>query len=589
MSDGFLQRYSEELSALRRRAARFAAAHPKIAGRLRLSGDTADDPHVERIVQSFAFVAARVRQKLDDEFPELTGSLLETLYPHYLAPVPSMFMARLSPNAGLDGVFTVPRHSNVACAPFEDERCRFMSAQAVALAPVELTEAKLTDQPFAAPLAPHLKAASCLRLSLRSRSASAGMGELGLKSLRFHIAAPWREAVMLHELLLNQTLGIALARHADDPAPIFLDRARLTPAGFAEEEGVLPYPDSSFTGYRLLTEFFVLPQKFLSFDIGGLEAWAGKELEIFLYLRQPAGPLERAVSSASFALNTTPLVNLFPQKAEPVVVDGRRVEYTLVPDARRHGTREVYSITDVVLRDRHGQQVPVGPAFHGVGSDTVAWQIRRSFDALDRTSDVSLAFVDRAGTRVPGDLVASVETLCLNRDLPERMPFGGGHPRLEMLDASAVVGGVEALTAPTRVVRFDEDEERRWRLISHLNLNHLSLLGGNGTALKEMLRLYVRPDRRDSNLMIDAIAGLESSAATARIGSGGMVPGTDIRLAFDADRIDRGTAYLFGSVLDRFFGLYTSINSFTRLTVTLTGHDAPVAAFPARLAERPLL
>ncbi|MCO6051760.1 type VI secretion system baseplate subunit TssF [Mesorhizobium sp. RP14(2022)] len=590
MASGFLARYSEELTALRRRAARFAQAHPKVASRLRLSDEAADDPHVERLVQSFAFVAARVRQKLDDEFPELTGSLMETLYPHYLAPIPSMMTVRLSPVAGLDAVQTVSRHTEISTETIENERCRFRTTQDVRLAPVALTAAKLGGQPIEAPLAPQLKAAAVLRLSLRPTGPGGSIGASKLSSLRLHLAGAWREATALHELIANHTVGIALARHADDTEPVFLSPDRIVPAGFEAEEGMLPYPASSFMGYRLLGEFFALPQKFLFFDIEGLSAWKHDTLDIFIYLDRADGALERSVAAENFVLNATPVVNLFAQRAEPVVVDGTRTEHALVPDARRHRTREVHSVVGVTLTDREGAKEKAPHFFEGANSEALAWQLRRAFDPLDKSSDVSIAFVERFGAASQRtDLVASIDTVCLNRDLPERLPFGGGHPRLELVDPSASVSRVEALSAPTPAMRFDEDEERRWRLVSHLNLNHLSLTDGNGAALKEMLRLYVLRDRREQNLMIDAIAGLSSRPAMARVSGGGMVPGTDVTLVFDPAQIDRGAAYLFASVLDRFFGLYTSINSFTRMTALMRGQDEPVARFPARIAERRLV
>jgi type VI secretion system protein ImpG len=585
VADGFLQRYAEELGALRKRASRFASAHPKIAGRLRISGEQVDDPHVERLLQGFAFASARVRQKLDDEFPELTGSLLETLYPHYLAPVPSMMMVRLHPVAGLESIQRVARHTEIAAEPVEDERCRFRLTQAIDLAPVRVAEADLRGQPIEAPLAPRWSAAACLRLKLGTLAPVPSVAALGLRRLAFHIQAPLREASALHELLCNHTLGVALARHSGDREPVFLPSSSLRAGGFETDEAMLPYPPSSFAGYRILSEFFALPQKFLFVELTGLERWSGETLEVFVYLDRTDPALERLVSVETFALNAAPAVNLFRQRAEPIVVDGRRTEYALVPDARRHQTREVYGVESVTLTDRSGVRLAAPRFFEGSSPDAPAWQLRRRFDPLDNTSDVTIAFAGDGDD----ELVAGIETLCLNRDLPERLPFGGGHPHLVPVDAQAAIGRIEALSAPTGALRFAGDEDRQWRLLSHLNLNHLSLTGGDGSALKEMLRLYVRPERREANLLIDAIVGVSSRSTHSRVGSGGMVPGTDVTLVFEPGLIDRGAAYLFASVIDRFLGLYATINSFTRLRAEMRGQDEPVALFPARLAERPLL
>lgn len=589
MAEGFLQRYSQELSALRRRAARFAAAHPKIAGRLRLSAETADDPHVERLVQSFAFVTARVRQKLDDEFPELTGGLLETLYPHYLAPIPAMMLLGFTPAAGLQSLQRIARHTEIECEAVENENCRFRTTQELVLAPLTLTAVRLQSQPIEAPLAPRLKAAACLRLSLRPHEGVA-LDKLGLSTLRFQILAPWRDATALYELVHNHACGIALARHADDPQALFLPASQIKPVGFAPEEGMLPYPATSFAGYRLLSEFFALPQKFLAFEIGGLATWAGETLEIFIYLDQPLPALERQLGAESLAINTVPAINLFCDRTEPISLDGTRTEYTLVPDARQHATREVHSVTQVHLSDGAGYSARAAPFFAGRGESGVTWQLQRHFDPLDGSSEASIALIDRVPVReARGKLTASLETLVLNRDLPARLPYGGGRPQMTLVNRIDAVTTVSALSAPTPVLRFADDEERHWRLASHLNLNHLSLLGGDGAALKEMLRLYVQSDRRDINLLIDAIVGLDSRAAMARVGGGAMVPGSEIDLTFDPGRIEPGSAYLFAMVLDRFFGLYGSINSFTRLRVTMKGQDEPLADFPARYAERPLL
>ncbi|NTJ11376.1 type VI secretion system baseplate subunit TssF [Rhizobium lusitanum] len=593
MADGFLQRYNDELAAIRRRAARFADAFPKIAGRLRLTGEVADDPHVERLIQSFAYSAARVRQKLDDEFPELTDGLLETLYPHYLAPLPSMSIVRFAPSNTLASVQTVPRHTEIFAEPIGGESCRFRTTQDTEVAPIEIVSASLAGHPISAPPSPHAGAAGCLRLSIRARDTNKPLSEIGLDRLRLHIGSSWQQAVAIHELLVNHTLGIALAHHADDRAPVMLPARALRPVGFEPDEAILPYPASSFAGYRLLTEFFALPQKFLFIDIVGLKAWQGETLEIFIYLDETSAKLERTISARDFVLNATPVVNLFRQTCEPIALDGTRTEYRVLPDARRQKTREIYAIDRVLVSGRAGEEEECQPFFgRGLkgGASSLSWQCVRRFDADDGTSDMEIAFVDRAHRPSgPVDKIASIDALCLNRELPEQLPFGGGHPYLQLASGSEAVGAVEALMAPTPSVRMNEQQGRNWRLMSHLQLNHLSIFNNDGAALKDIFSLYAFRDSRETRQLADALVRIEAKSSITRLGSGGMVPGTDIRLEFDPAAIDRPSAYLFGSVLDRFFGLYTSINSFTRLSISLKGQSKPIAVWPARAAERPLL
>jgi type VI secretion system protein ImpG len=594
MADGFLQRYNEELGALRRRASRFADAFPKIAGRLRMTAEVADDPHVERLIQSFAYSAARVRQKLDDEFPELSDGLLETLYPHYLAPLPSMSIVRFTPSETLASVQTIQRHTEILAEPIAGEACRFRTTQDVNILPIDIAAATLMGQPIHAPLSPYPGTAGCLRLSIRARSSRTNdLSETGLRRLRLHIASPWQQATALYELLANHTLGISLAKHADDQAPVFLPASSLKPVGFEVEEAMLPYPSASFTGYRLLTEFFALPQKFLFLDIDGLEVWHGETLELFIYLNETDARLERATSQRDFALNATPVVNLFRQLCEPVVIDGTRTEYRLLPDARRQRTREIYAVERVLLTGHQGQEDFAQPFFgrrQKGGPASHYWQISRRFDPDDGTSDIDIAFIDRMhGPLAATETVASVDTVCLNRDLPEQLPFGGGHPHLQLTAGSDAVAHVEALLPPTPSVRMNHHDGRHWRLMSHLMLNHLSLFEHEGTALKDILSLYAFRDTPETKQLVEALVRVEARNSTARLGNGGMVPGTDVRLEFDPAAIDRASAFLFGSVLDRFLGLYTSLNSFTRLSVFMKGQSKAIATWPARAAERPLL
>ncbi|PVE52379.1 type VI secretion system baseplate subunit TssF [Rhizobium rhizogenes] len=594
MADGFLDKYNDELYALRKRASRFAAAFPKIAGRLRMTGDVADDPHVERLIQSFAYSAARVRQKLDDEFPELSDSLLETLYPHYLAPLPSMSVVQFEPGATLATVQRLARHSEILAEPINGESCRFRTTQDVEITPLAISGATLSGQPIDAPFSTaSAGAASCLRISLRTTSPRPStFQEMGLAKLQLFISSAWQQATALYELLANNCVGMALARHADDPQAVFLPANNLKPSGFARDQAMLPYPPNSFDGYRLLTEFFALPQKFLFIDIDGLDRWPGGDCELYIYLNTADARLERMVSAKDLVLNASPVINLFQQSCEPLSLDGTRTEYRLLPDARRQRTREIYSVENVQLTTRDGQVEKTSPFFGRTqksNGSNVFWQTYRRFDEDDASSDTDIAFVDeKRGPLGPIDIVASVDTLCINRELPSQLPFGGGHPYLQLSAGNEAVRSINALMPPTPAIRMNERTAREWRLISHLLLNHLSLFDNGGAPLKDILSLYAFRDSPETRQLVDSISNVEAQNSHARLGSA-MVPGTDVTVEFDPSLIDRAAAYVFANVLNHFFGLYTSINSFTRLTVTMRGHSEPIARWPARAADRPLL
>src|SRR4051812_11631460 len=271
MSDDLLPYYNRELSYIRRHAGRFAEAHPKVAARLRLGPDGSEDPHVERLLQGFAYLTARVRHKLDDEFPEITQALLGVLYPHYLAPIPSFAVVQLDLHEGQNEITagaTVARGQGIETDPIQGEPCRFRTAYPVTLFPIDVRVGNLASAPFTAPPTPRAGSAlSVLRIALGCRSPGLRFADLGLKKLRFFLRGQPQHTQRLYELLFNHAVEVAIAARPDDKTATTLDPAAVKPVGFDRDDGLLPYPARSFVGYRLLTEFFTFPQKFLFFEI----------------------------------------------------------------------------------------------------------------------------------------------------------------------------------------------------------------------------------------------------------------------------------------------------------------------------------
>ncbi len=604
MSDQLLPLYDQELAYLRNLAGDFANAHPKIAGRLRLSEDAVDDPHVARMIEAFALIAARIRQKLDDEFPELTASMLGALYPHLLAPFPSAAIACFAPLEDLDGSYRVARHTPLEMEPVDGEACRYRTTQEVELWPIAVRAATIGVRPLVAPAGPFTEHAACsLRVVLECLAPEQSFAELGVDRLRFFLRGLPQHSASLYELLCNDLLGVAVADHVDDANALFLGPQAVSPVGFAPEQALLPYSPRSFAGYRLLGEYFGFPTKFLFVDVSGISGktlrGAGRTIELFFYFRRAAPGLERQVDAETMALGCTPVVNLFRQRAEPVTLTHEAAEYTVVPDSRRHATREVYAVETVTLSEAGRQNRSVHPFFasHHAADPAAATLYyttqRRRLNEGDDSTDVTLSIVDgELGPNSPTDGTITIETTCLNRDLPRQLPYGGSRPRLSMVEGAAEVTSVRCITPPTPTLRPSHARRAAWRLISQLSLNHLSLTDDaqGADALREILRLHDVRDVPETRAAVEAIRGVSSRRGTARLpDSGALCRGVDVALELNATRLEGSGAYLFASVLDRFLGLYTSINSFSRLTVWLQGRGEPLHTFPARAGDRPLL
>ena len=605
MVDELLPYYDRELRYIRRLAAEFAEAHPNVAKQLRLTADAVEDPYVARLIEGFAYLNARIRHKLDDDFPELTDALLEVLYPHYLNPTPSMAIVQFKAKSDLASVYKVPPGTTMESEAVSGDRCRFRTAYPVELWPIDLTAASLTGRPLVAPANPKAsRAVATLRLTLRTLGDELTFSELGLDRIRVFLRGQPGVTQALYELILNNCISIALAESAADPNAIILPPDRIKPVGFERDDGLLPYPARSFLGYRLLTEYFSFPEKFLFFDLTDLQARllldCGKTLEVFLYLDRSSTELERSLAAENFALGCTPMVNLYEQRAEPIQLTQTVSEYRVVPDVRRQQTTEVYSIDRVTATAPDGTKhefLPFYSVKHATDArrQTTFWHANRRRSAVDGATEVFLSLVDLDfQPAAPADWIVSVETTCLNRDLPARLPYGGGHPRLQLGEASAAIDEITCLTAPTATLRTPQRQGGRWRLLSHLNLNHLSLTDDElgVEALREILRLYDFRDSAETRAMIDSILGLRTRRGAARAPNqdmGAFCRGIDVEILFDQARYAGGGVFLLAMILERFVALYCSINAFTRLTARVQGRSEVLRRWAPRAGEQIIL
>ncbi|HEY6981164.1 type VI secretion system baseplate subunit TssF [Reyranella sp.] len=613
MSESLLAHFNRELEALRGLAGEFAERHPKIAGRLRLTKDTVDDPHVGRLLEGVAFLGARVQHRLDDEFPELTDALLSVLYPHYLAPMPSVAITRFAADPGMPGPAHLPAGLAIETEPVGGEPCLFRTAYPLTLWPVEVDAVRLSGMPLSAPANPAAAGAvSCLRISLRCANPAMTFTGLGVDRLRFFLGGEQGSALL--ELLLAHSISVALADDHTDARPVILPPDALQAVGFAPDEALFPWPARSFSGFRLLSEYFCAREKFLFVDVCRLDAKtlvsAGNRMDVFVYLDRAMPDLERSVQATSLTLGCTPMVNLFDQRCEPVPLDHTTIEYRIEPDVRRPASLEIWSV-ERVREGLPGGEFRTWQPFHrlthnhaGDAADGSAGGFygttRRETTGDIRGTDLYLLPHD-AGFDPEQESagVLSIDALCCNRDLPASLPFGGGRPALRLVEGAAAVTGLACLTAPTPTLRLPQRDHLFWRLISHLTLGHLSVVGGDAAAdaLREVLRLYDCRDSSESRAAIRALLHVTSRPGTARIPglrgpgarSGGFCRGLDVTLTFDDQAWTTGGLYVLASVLDRFLALHATVNSFVRTRVVLRGRSEAVASWPARAGSQVLL
>ncbi len=629
MRDELLGYYERELVFLRKMGAEFAKRYPKIAARLEIGEERIEDPHVERMIEAFAFLTGRVSLKLDDELPEITESFLNVLYPHYLAPIPSMAIAQMSygsPNDKLTAIQNLERGARLNSRPVDGTPCKFRTAYDTQLAPIELSDAALESS---SPKDGRGKfAESFIRLSMRCFGDS-NLSEFKLgdtdeppEFLRFYIDGDPQLIYPLYEIIFNHASAVEFRpvdAPLDDPGmqtitniqlkqpdPIILGADMIKEVGFGEDEAILPYTKRSFTGYRLLTEYFAFPYKFLFFDIFGLntavERGFGSHFDIIIHLKDITPPVA-PITSNTFRLGCTPIVNLFKRTADPIYLSQQKYEYRVIPDVHRQSGTEIYSIDDLVTVDpKTNQSKQFSPFYstrhtYGEKTEKSFWYGKRedSQRENDEGTEMYVSLVDTDfNPRIPAADVITVKTTCTNRDLPARLPFGGKDGDFEV-EGATLLSKVRCLTKPTETIRPQRKRSIQWRLISHLNLNFLSTVNDEDNkpeALQEILLLYNFGDDAATTNQILGVKSIETKPVVRRIGQrvgAGFVRGLETTITFDEELYVGCCLYLFGSVLERFLGTYSSINSFNQLVIKSEQREGEIKRWRPRTGEQILL
>ncbi len=597
MDDQLLSYYERELTFIREMGEEFARKYPKIAGRLLLDADKCEDPHVERLIEAFALISGRIHKKIDDDFPEITESLFNIIYPHYINPIPSMTVARFDPvsqNISPAG-YTIDRKSMLYSKPVSGTPCQFATSQPVTLWPVEVVAAVLQD--------PKLQvqgAQQAILLQLKTYN-NINFAKLDWQHLRFYLNGQHQHVFHLYELLFNNVCHLE-CEAASGQGRVALSPQDITPVGFTPDESILPLPKRSFPGYLLLFELFCFPEKFLFFDLNRLDRVKdpafGDSMNIWIYLNRHAKP-NLVVNKDTFCLNAAPAVNLFSRITEPVRVEHNKTEYRVIPDIRRQKATEIFSIDKVSASSATGRgETTVFRPFYSIRhhlakEDTkrqAFWHMQRrpSEQMGDKGSEVYLSFTDLNYERVEPEVeILTIHATCTNRDLPARLPFGEKTGSFD-LETAAPVARIVSLCKPTQVRRPSLGGALQWRLLSHFSLNYLSIVEGGEDALREILKLYDFDNSPTSRQQINGIVAIQAKHITKRIGQS-FCRGIQVTIEFDEDKYVGSGLYLFTSILERFLGQYVSVNSFCQLIVRTIQSKEVLKVWPPRSGDRILL
>jgi len=626
MDPRMLDYYNRELLFIREMGGEFSKEFPKIAGRLGLDSFECADPYVERLLEGFAFLAARVHLKLDDEFPKFTDHLLEMVYPQYLCPTPSMAIVQFEPDADegtlVDG-FEIKRGSSLKSlmGPGDQTSCEYRTSQSVTLWPIRIEQVVYSSRDAVDGRLPNRfqAAKAVLRFRLQSLNGSL-FNQLPMEELPIYIRGRDARAMILYEQIFADAMGVVVGWGDGSKTEMTVLDSKILPMGFDEDQALLPASPKSFEGYRLISEYFAFQQRFLFFQLNGLGKVLAKcptnTLDISIPLRKLQNRMESVVDADNFGLFCSPAINLFPHRADRIQVTDSEVEYHVLADRTRPMDFEVHSVLDVSGYGDDSDMMKKFRPFHDINDvDIENSQSANAYYSLRRTqrqlstkqrrkgprtsyigSEVYLSIVDSGNAPYSAELEQlDLRVFCTNRDLPITMPIGKSTTDFTV-ESGAPVRSIRCLAGPTEPKpSFSAmSGERSWRLISHLSLNYLSLVDGNGkgaATLREMLDLYQEAYEQSSVHQTDGIVSVASSPIVRRLSQSGPLTfgrGLEITLTLDESRFEGSGVFLLGAVLSDFFRKYVSINSFTQ-TVLRTVERGEVMRWPIRIGCRQIL
>ena len=622
MDPRLLKYYDRELRYIREMGGEFAKEVPKIAARLGLDGFECADPYVERLLEGFAFLAGRVQLKIDAEFPRFTQHLLELVYPHYLAPTPSMTVVQLEPDRGEGSLaegFVVPRQTVLRSRLGKGEQTpvEYRTAHDLTLWPLELTEVQYL--PHARDIGGDLGAAgsrarSAIRFRLRT-TAGLTFKKLALKDLCLYLRGAGELPMHLYEQLVGDAVGMVVQpTRGRSPWREFIGRNPTRRVGFEEDQALVPYNVRAFQGYRLLHEYFAFPDRYMFVELVGLERavrrCADSELDIFVLLNRDDPFLHGVLDVSNFTMFCTPAINLFAKRGDSIHLTDSQTEYHVVPDRTVPMDYEVYDLTRVVgtgtSADTEKEFLPFYSRTNlgNRKSERAYYTMRRMPRLLSSKqrdygtrsgyvgSEVFISLVD--ANEAPYDLdlkQLSLEILCTNRDLPLLMSVGQGRSDFS-LQTGAPVGAVRCVAGPTRPRPSHAEGETAWRLVSHLSLNYLSLTESDDTkktvALRELLSLYGGDSDASMQMQVEGVRSVTSRPITRRLPKPGPIAfgrGLEVVVTLDEGAFSGSGVFLLGAVLEQFFAKYVSINSFTETVIQATDRGE-ICRWPARIGRR---
>ncbi|MFW2043289.1 type VI secretion system baseplate subunit TssF [Acinetobacter sp. ULE_I001] len=580
MIEELLPYYEKQLQEFGQQSRAFADKYPKIAQRLSLNQEQIDDPHIERLIQAFSLIAARIDKKLADSYDIFTRSLFEVMFPQYLRHFPACSVVSfedLNKQKQLTDVHIIPKGTTLKSRSFKGVQCEFNTSAEVKLLPIQLESLSFQTNPSA-----HIHLNQNATLNLKFELLNPAKNWLKNEKLPIYLDAISNFPLQVLDHIFHKETSFSL-RINNKVVPI---KNPFEVMGFDENESLLPVDQHTHHAYRLLIEYFCFPEKFsylnLNLDFLKLlkEENLSFEVQIHLKLNLNDQAIIRNYSElnvANFKLFTSPVVNLFEKQAEPQKINHKNLEYPLMTDAHHPEFYQVYSIVEMnLIREKSNQDqvvYPILPFFamsHYHGDDIQFFYALNPTVLQNQYVETGYSIISKQlePHSIKSDFV-SCKLLCSNRELPHEA-LGQSNNVLNLND-STVARRALVLKRPTAPFQFEKNKNEQWRIISHLSLNTLALMKGDAVShIKELLELYNLPKSKENHLIIDAIKKIEFEITNKLVEAKPFpmfVRGVKVLMDVDVQVFRGHSLYIFSELISHIFNLKVQMNSFVDVFV----------------------
>jgi len=572
MNESLLPYYSQEVTHLKRKLNEFASTNPNAGDTLKINNENIEDPHVNRLLDGFAFLTAELQQKLDNSFSELSTGLLESIYPEYLSILPSTSIVQFQPLGDLDKPYKIHSGDMLESSPINGDTCKFTIAYDTDLLPLTVKSAKFHNHTLAGPKAAGIDSTSVLEISLATMN-SIEFSQLDCKKIRFFIDGDRGFSNKILDMILGHTNKLIIH---DNNETVDIPITAIKQLGFDQEHKILPNNSKTPSAHATIIEYFAYSKKFqfIEINLSDVLKQFNSEASLYIYFDCKNSDLETYIDKDNFILNATPIINLFPNSAEPIVLDNYKSEYPVIANSNNPNNFEIYSIDNVSAITPSGEKIDYLPFYstnYNIEQNSKLWTCnRRKLEGQDfYQMNVSLVDPD-INIQFHQDNILSINTLCTNANLPTKLLFNNGTPYLQFCETTAPTKSIKCLMPFTKPSYLFNNNKQFWKLLSLLNLNVQTMLDEKCNNLKRMLELHCADTMKHSRTIISSIQSSSSKQILARDPNGilnSFCQGTEITINIDEKILGNESILQLGNVLNHFFASKVTLNSFIQLKI----------------------